>query len=144
MRPQLPEFILTIEATYELWRTAANLVSFMEELARRYPTGDVYIVWDNLNIHYDGRDERWTRFNERHGGRFHFVYTPLHASWVNQIEIWFSILQRRVLRHGSFSTVAEPTRRIMSFIAQWNRYECHPFRWTFRGQFQQDESRLAA
>lgn len=125
-------------------RTAANLVSFMEELARRYPTGDVYIVWDNLNIHYDGRDDRWTRFNQRHGGRFHFVYTPLHASWINQIEIWFSILQRRVLRHGSFSSVAELTMRIMAFITQWNRYECHPFRWTFRGQFQQDESRRAA
>jgi len=125
-------------------RTAAELVSFMEEVAQRDPKGDVFIIWDNLNIHYDGRDQRWTQFNERHGNRFHFVYTPLHASWVNQIEIWFSILQRRILRHGSFCSVADLNNRVMAFIAHWNRCESHPFRWTFRGQFQQDDSRLAA
>ena len=68
-------------------RTAKALVSFMNALARRYPGRPVYVVWDNLNIHYDGKDGRWTRFNERHGHRFHFVYTPKHASWMNQIEI---------------------------------------------------------
>lgn len=126
-------------------RTAANLISFMDYLARRFvPTGEVFIVWDNLNIHYDGRDDRWRQFNKRHGGRFHFVYTPLHASWVNQIEIWFSILQRRILQHGSFRSVAELTRSIMAFIAHWNRYESHPFRWKFRGRFHNDEPRLAA
>jgi len=126
-------------------RTAANLVSFMDDLARRVvPEGDVYIIWDNLNIHYDGRDNRWTEFNERHGGRFHFVYTPIHASWLNQIEIWFSILQRRIIKYGSFVDVHDLTRRIMKFIKHWNRYESHPFRWKFRGRFHDDELRLAA
>lgn len=114
-------------------RTAAGLVRFMEELAKEYPTGPVYVVWDNLNTHYDGRDRRWTRFNERHGGRFHFVYTPKHASWVNQIEIWFSILQRRVLKHASFPTKKELSAAVRGFIRYWNRVEAHPFRWTFRG-----------
>jgi transposase len=114
-------------------RDAAGLVRFMEELARKYPTGPVYVVWDNLNIHYDGPDKRWTRFNERHGGRFHFVHTPLHASWVNQVEIWFSILQRRVIKHGSFASVKELERAVLGFIAHWNRVEAHPFNWTFRG-----------
>ena len=113
-------------------RSAKRLVSFMNALARRYPKGDVYVVWDNLNIHYDGRDERWTRFNERHGGRFHFVYTPKHASWLNQVEIWFSILQRRVLRHGDFKTQTAQKDRVEGFIRHWNRYERHPFRWTWR------------
>ena len=54
-----------------------------ETVATRYPAGTVYIVWDNLNIHYDGKPDRWTHFNERHGHRFVFVYTPTHASWVN-------------------------------------------------------------
>lgn len=126
-------------------RTAANLVSFMDAVARQFvPEGEVYVIWDNLNIHYDGRDDRWTEFNKRHGERFHFVYTPLHASWLNQIEIWFSILQRRIIKHGSFLSVAELSRRIMSFIAHWNRYESHPFRWKFRGRFQDDGPRLAA
>lgn len=39
----------------------------------------MHVIWDGLNIHYDGKDERWTKFNERHGGRFVFHYTPKHA-----------------------------------------------------------------
>jgi len=58
----------------------------MEMVAARYP-GRVVVVWDNLNVHFDGADKRWTQFNDRHGGRFEFVYTPKHASWTNQIEI---------------------------------------------------------
>jgi transposase len=115
-------------------RTAADLDAFMEDVARAYPKGEVYIVWDNLNIHHG---DAWTRFNERHGGRFHFVHTPLHASWVNQIEIWFGILQRRVLRHGEFGSVLELEHRLLQFVRHWNREEAHPFRWTFRGRFAQ-------
>jgi hypothetical protein len=113
-------------------RTAKGLLAFMAALAKRYPTGPVYVVWDNLNIHHG---ERWCAFNERHGGRFHFVHTPLHASWVNQIEIWFSILARRVLKLGSFASAAELRRRVLAFITHWNRAEAHPFRWTFRGKW---------
>ena len=113
-------------------RNAKRLVSFMNALARRYPKGDVYVVWDNLNTHYDGRDLRWTKFNERAGGRFHFVYTPKHASWLNQVEIWFSILQRRILRYGDFETQAAQKDRVDGFIRHWNRFERHPFRWTWR------------
>jgi hypothetical protein len=122
-------------------RTAAGLVAFLEDLARKYPTGAVYIVWDNLNIHYDGRDARWTRFNERQGGRFHFIYTPKHASWVNQVEIWFSVLARRVLKHASFVSRSELEAAVRAFISRWNR-DAHPFRWTFRGNF--DRLRSAA
>ena len=113
-------------------RTAKALVTFMDTLARRHPHGDVFIVWDNLNIHYDGKDERWIKFNARHGGRFHFVYTPKHASWLNQIEIWFSILHRRILRYGSFRSRKQQKFRIDQFIRHWNRKERHPFRWTWR------------
>ena len=79
-------------------RDARALLAFMHALAKRYDGRRVYVIWDNLNLHYDGRDARRTRFNQEHGRRFRFVHTPLHASWVNQVEIWFSILQRRVLR----------------------------------------------
>lgn len=113
-------------------RTAQDLASFMNALARRYPSGPVYIIWDNLNTHCG---PQWERFNRRHGGRFHFVYTPKHASWVNQIEIWFGILQRRVLRYGDFSSVEDLEQTLHGFVAHWNRHEAHPFRWTFRGRF---------
>ncbi|MCC6647275.1 MAG: transposase, partial [Polyangiaceae bacterium] len=113
-------------------RTAEGLERFLEALAERHPTGDVYIIWDNLNVHKGPRIEA---FNARHGGRFHFVHTPLHASWVNQIEIWSSILQRRVLRHGSFASPAEIEAAVMDYIAGWNAVERRPFRWRFRGDF---------
>jgi transposase len=115
-------------------RTASDLVAFMEELARRTP-GRVVIIWDNLNIHHEGKDKRWSAFNQRQGGRFSFVHTPTHASWLNQVECWFSILERRVLRHASFRSVAELNARVEGFVSHWNEHEAHPFNWTFRGHF---------
>jgi transposase len=114
-------------------RTGDDLVEFMEMVAAAFP-GKVVVIWDNLNVHYDGKDKRWTRFNERHGGRFEFVYTPKHASWTNQVEIWFSLLHRRVLKHGSFPSVEAVTSRVIGFVAHWNEHEAHPFNWTFRGR----------
>jgi len=106
--------------------------------------GEVYVVWDNLNTHYDGPDRRWTEFNDRHGGRFHFVYTPLHASWMNQVEVWFSILQRRLLRYGSFDSPADLAHQVHWFIDHWNRCEAHPFRWTWRTDKVDNPRRRAA
>ena len=111
-------------------RTAKGLVAFMDALVEQYPSRPLYIVWDNLNIH---KGPRWDEFNARHGGRVHFVYTPKHASWVNQVEIWFGILQRRVLKHASFATRDALQRAVLAFVRHWNRREAHPFRWTFRG-----------
>ena len=121
-------------------RTGAGVVRFMDALAAQYPKGDVYVVWDNLNVH---TGKRWAEFNARHGGRFHFVFTPKHASWVNQIEIWFSILWRGALRHASFASTCDLNRAVRAFIAAWNR-RAHPFRWTFRGDFGARELRSAA
>ena len=92
----------------------------------------IILIWDNLNVHYDGRDDRWTRFNARHGGRFHFVYTPKHASWMNQVEIWFSILHRRIIRYGDFGSTDHQKDEVEGFIRHWNKSEAHPFRWTWR------------
>ncbi|PID37802.1 MAG: IS630 family transposase [Proteobacteria bacterium] len=113
-------------------RTGNDLVEFMEQVAARYP-GPVVVIWDNLNVHYDGKAGRWAAFNARHDKRFTFVYTPKHASWVNQVEIWFSILERRVLRNGSFANVDEVVERTLGYIDHWNADEAHPFNWTFRG-----------
>ena len=113
-------------------RTGADLVEFMELVAASH-SGKVCVIWDNLNVHCDGADRRWARFNERHGGRFEFEYTPKHASWTNQVEIWFSILHRRVLRHGSFGSVDTVNSEVLGFIGHWNDCEAHPFRWKFRG-----------
>jgi len=113
-------------------RKAPDLVRFMERIATEHPHQTVHVVWDCLNIHFDGKDGRWTAFNERHGNRFVFHYTPKHASWVNQVECFFSILQRQCLNHGSFGSVEELREIVLVFIDDWNR-KAHPFRWTFTG-----------
>jgi len=123
--------------------TAKDLVEFMEACAEHWPHGDIHVVWDNLNIHFDGPDKRWTRFNERHGGRFHFHYTPIHASWMNQVELWFGILQRRVLKYGVFDSLADVDEAVLQFINHWNECEKHPFRWTFKGYPLQTGARAA-
>jgi formate hydrogenlyase subunit 3/multisubunit Na+/H+ antiporter MnhD subunit len=108
------------------------LLPAVARVAARWPTGDIHVVLDNLNIH---KGERWQRFNERHGGRFHLHYTPLHASWVNQIEMLFGVLARRCLRRKSFRSTEELAANIMAFIARWNERDKKPFRWTFDGGF---------
>lgn len=69
--------------------------------------------------------------NESH--RIRFVYTPKHCSWMNQIEIWFSILSRRLLRRASFVSTDELNDRIRRFIDYFNTTLAKPFRWTFTG-----------
>ncbi len=125
-------------------RDADALLAFMHALARHYPNRRIYVIWDNLNVHCEGRDRRWTRFNEQYQHRFRFVHTPLHASWVNQVEIWFSILQRRILRYGSFEDRTALARDVLAFIHHWNGQEARPFHWTFAGRFVETRERLAA
>lgn len=63
-----------------------------------------------------------------------FVYTPKHTSWLNQIEIWFSILTRRLLKRCSFSSKEELRQRILDFIDYFNRTMAKPFKWTYAGR----------
>jgi transposase len=66
--------------------------------------------------------------------RVRFVYTPKHCSWLNQIECWFSILVRRALRRGSFSSTEALAKRLREFIDYFNRLLAKPFRWTYTGR----------
>lgn len=66
--------------------------------------------------------------------RIRFAYTPKHTSWLNQIEIWFSVLVRKLLRRGSFSSVVELKSRILSFIDYFNKTMAKPYKWTYTGR----------
>lgn len=70
--------------------------------------------------------------NKEH--RVRFVYTPKHCSWLNQIEVWFSILSRRALKRASFRSIGELESRLRDFIAYFNRVLAKPFRWTYTGR----------
>lgn len=66
--------------------------------------------------------------------RIVFHYTPKHASWMNQIEIWFSILVRKVLKRGNFTSVDDLKRKVFAFIEYYNRTMAKPFKWTYQGK----------
>jgi hypothetical protein len=63
-----------------------------------------------------------------------FHYTPKHSSWLNQIEIWLGILVRKLLRRGSFPSVADLEAQVLAFIAYYNQTMARPFRWTYQGK----------
>ena len=132
-----------VVATCGATRKGKDLMRFMRKVAAEYPEGTVHIIWDNLNIHCDGPSRRWSRFNRLNGGRFLFHYTPKHASWVNQVEMFFSIVHRQCLRYGDFHSVVELRAALLGFIACWNRERAHPFRWSFSGYPLQSEEKLA-
>lgn len=125
-------------------RKAEDILAFMEKVAQSYPNQKVWIIWDNLNIHKDGPSQRWSEFNARHRDRFSFHYTPLHASWMNQVEIFFSILQKRCLKQSSYPSQEALKRAVTAFIKQWNQEEGHPFHWTFGGYPMQNNPEEAA
>jgi transposase len=74
------------------------------------------------------------KFLEDKSHRIRFVYVPKHTSWLNQIEIWFSILARRVIKRGNFTSVKDLRDKILAFIAYFNETLAKPFKWTYTGR----------
>lgn len=74
------------------------------------------------------------KFLEDASHRIRFVYTPRHCSWLNQVEIWFSILARRLLKRSSFTSVEDLQARALGFIEYFNNVLAKPFRWTYSGR----------
>jgi len=106
----------------------------MDLIAHQYRQARVHVILDNLNTHKDTSMGAFlSDWNRVHGRRFVFHFTPTHGSWLNQVELWFAIVTRRVLRHGDFHSVDELIAALKQFITRWNRREAHPFRWTYRG-----------
>lgn len=141
-------------------RTEADFVAHIEQTVAQDPDGTWIFILDQLNTH---KSESLVRFVAKACGieeelglkgkqgilqsmasraaflrdgthRIRFVYTPKHTSWLNQIEIWFSILVRRLLKRGNFSSVNELRERILAFIDYFNETMAKPFKWTYAGR----------
>jgi transposase len=107
-----------------------NFVDFLTDLVRQTPKGlDLHCIADNLSAHKTGGVATFLEENPH----VHIHYTPTHASWLNQVELFFSILERRLLRRGEFASVDELADRIIAFIKDYNR-RAAPFRWTYDGK----------
>jgi transposase len=107
-------------------RRRREFLAFLNEVVADYPERELHIILDNLNTHKPKVD-RWLT---RHP-RVHFHFTPTHASWLNQIECWFSILSRRALKAASFTSVRQLRAAIDRFIQAYNRTAA-PFEWRKR------------
>jgi transposase len=92
--------------------------------------GILHLVSDNSRTRTSPETQDWMDAHPRHVV-WHFL--PTHASWLNQIEIWFSILQRKCLARGSWCDYTELERHILAFIRTYNRLSAHPFRWVYKG-----------
>jgi transposase len=105
-------------------RRRREFLAFMNTVVAAYPGRELHVILDNLNTHKPPRD-RWLA---RHAN-VHFHFTPNYASWLNQIEIWFSILSGAALKGASFTSPKQLREAIDAFIAAYNG-KAAPFRWT--------------
>jgi transposase len=141
-------------------RTEEDFAAHVERLIELDRHAEWVVVVDNLNIHLSeslvrlvakrcgieedlgvkGKQgvlknkESRQAFLEDSSHRIRFLYTPCHTSWLNQIELWFSILVRRLLKRASFASVEELKTQILAFIEYFNRTMAKPFRWTYAGR----------
>jgi transposase len=107
-----------------------NFVVFLADLVAQTPLGlDLHCIVDNLSAHTTAKVTEFLKANPH----VHLHFTPTHASWLNQVELFFSILERRLLRRGEFTSVHDLARRVIAFINDYNR-RAQPFRWTYDGR----------
>ena len=93
------------------------------------PQLDLHCIADNFAAHKTAKVTEFLAANPR----VHIHHTPIHASWLNQVELFFSILERRVLRRGEFNSTDDLAAKVIAFINDYNR-RAAPFRWTYDGK----------
>jgi len=105
-------------------RRRVEFLDFMNGIVAEHPGREIHVILDNLNTHKPKNDQWLARHKN-----VHFHYTPTSASWLNQVEIWFSILAGQALKGASFTGVKQLREHISSFIENYNQ-KAKPFSWT--------------
>jgi len=113
---------LNTHMSENLVRLVAELCNMMEELGAKGKTGILKTKTSRK------------KFLEDKSHRIRFVYTPRHCSWLNQVEIWFSILARRFLKRASFVSTEDLHEQLKKFIEYFNTVLAKPFKWTYTGR----------
>ncbi len=105
-------------------RRRREFLDFMNGVVAAHPEREIHVVLDNLNTHRP-KNDRWLKRRPK----VHFHYTPTYSSWLNQVEVWFSILSRQALRGASFTSPRQLREAIDHFVAAYNQ-TAYPFEWT--------------
>jgi transposase len=113
-----------VTAAHKNRRRRIEFLDFMNDLVAAYPGKELHVVLDNLSTHKP-KNDRWLK----HNPNVHFHFTPTKASWLNQVEIWFSILEGQSLAGMSFTSVRQLRDHIDAFIENYNK-SAKPFVWT--------------
>jgi len=102
-----------------------EFLQFLNKVVAQHPDRQLHLILDNLSVHKLAEDHPWRKKHPN----VHFYFTPTHASWMNQVEIWFSILSRAALTGASFRSTKELVNAIETFIEVYNK-DAMPFAWT--------------
>ena len=104
-----------------------EFIELLERIDRETPAEItlIHLVADNISIHRGKLVRAWLEAHPR----FRIHFTPVHCSWMNQVEQWFSILQRKRFRAPNFADLADLEAKVLAFIDEWNE-TAHPFKWT--------------
>jgi transposase len=113
-----------VSAAHKKRRRRVEFLDFMNRIVADYPDTEIHVVLDNLNTHKP-KNDRWLKLHPN----VHFHFTPTRASWLNQVEIWFSILAGKSLRGASFTSIHQLRQHIDAFIEAYNE-DASPFVWT--------------
>jgi putative transposase len=109
--------------------THQEFLAFLKHLYRSHPRRELHIILDNLSVHKHASVLAWAERRRR----LHLHFTPTYASWLNQIEIWFRILTKAVIKDGVWRSKAQLVTQIMAYIDDYNATKAHPFQWTYAG-----------
>jgi transposase len=101
-----------------------EFLDFLQVVAKAYPRRQLHVVVDNYATHKHAKVQVWLAKHPR----IHLHFTPTYASWLNLVEVFFSIIERQALRRGDFTSVEELVAAIGRFVDAWNE-RCQPFRW---------------
>jgi transposase len=111
-------------------RNRFDLLRFLDQLEAEIPAGkEVIAISDNLSTRTTKEVTDWLADHPR----WRFVFTPKHASWLNQVEIFFSILARRLLKRGAFASESDLAQQMLAFVETYNQ-TARPFNWTYTGK----------
>jgi transposase len=121
--------IATGKVPGECYRQHTNVefLAFLKLVARQYPEGELHIVVDNYRTHKHANVRAWLDKPAKKRITLHF--TPTGCSWINLVEVFFSVITRKAIRRGSFTSVKELIAAITNFIGHHNQ-NCAPFVWT--------------